>query len=305
MRFPDAVEKFLFFCSVERKLSAHTVQAYKSDLRAFGRVTSTKASILDIKADDIRHFLAHMIENRNLSAATARRRVACLKSFFKYCAEELGVEGPFREWSPSIKRPQRLPRALDRSDVQKLLGNKSYLGSSEAIEGLGHLLSTQFTVALIALTGIRVSELCAIRLCDVASDGASIGIDGKGAKERRVYITDDAVKGQLLEIKRRRAETGKLDDPLFVNSRGGPMTPQTFRRRLRHLAVRSDIGDRVTPHMLRHTAATLLIEGGVDIRFVQRLLGHASIATTEIYTKVTDESLRRRLEEANVLENLL
>jgi len=156
-------------------------------------------------------------------------------------------------------------------------------------------------VRLLVVTGMRVGELCRLRLDDVAPDGSVLRVHGKGARDRVAYVTDASLRQELRRIveTRRRAAAGA--GALFLNRNGAPLRPQSVRAKLKRLAKDAGLGRRVTPHMLRHTAATLLIETGVDIRFVQRLLGHSSIATTEIYTHVSDEALRRTLERADVL----
>jgi site-specific recombinase XerD len=150
-------------------------------------------------------------------------------------------------------------------------------------------------------TGIRVGELCRLRIDDLSPDAASIRVHGKGSRDRIVYITDAALRARLRTMIEKRRESDALCGSLFLNRNGLPMKPQSIRSRLRRHAVDVGLSRRVTPHMLRHTAATLLIETGVDIRIVQRLLGHSSIATTEIYTHVSDEALRTTLERADVL----
>ena len=154
-------------------------------------------------------------------------------------------------------------------------------------------------------TGIRVGELCKVRIEDVSPDGSSFRIHGKGARDRVAYISDASLQRELRQlVEDRRRRMGGAIGSLFLNRYGSPMRPQSVRSKLRRYAVEVGLVRRVTPHMLRHTAATLLIETGVDIRFVQRLLGHSSIATTEIYTHVSDEALRTTLERADVLGTL-
>jgi site-specific recombinase XerD len=152
-------------------------------------------------------------------------------------------------------------------------------------------------------TGIRVGELCKLRIDDVSPDGEMLRIHGKGSRDRMAYVTDENLRNDLRKFleERRRQGTGNA---LFINRYGSPMRPQSIRSKLRRIATEVGLTRRVTPHMLRHTAATLLIETGVDIRFVQRLLGHSSIATTEIYTHVSNEALRTTLERADILGGL-
>jgi integrase/recombinase XerD len=150
-------------------------------------------------------------------------------------------------------------------------------------------------------TGIRVGELCKVRVEDVSPDGRSFRIHGKGARDRVAYISDVDLRSDLEKLVDWHRGNGSAGGNLFLNRRALPMKPQSIRSELRRHSTRVGAVRRITPHMLRHTAATLLIERGVDIRFVQRLLGHSSIATTEIYTHVSDEALRMTLERADVL----
>jgi integrase/recombinase XerD len=158
-------------------------------------------------------------------------------------------------------------------------------------------------IRLMVSTGIRVGELCKLRPEDISPDGSSFRIHGKGSRDRVAYIADVNLQHELQRFVRSRREQDATG-PLFVNRYGSQMRPQSIRSSLRRYAAEVGLARRITPHMLRHTAATLLIETGVDIRFVQRLLGHSSIATTEIYTHVSDEALRATLKRADVLGTL-
>jgi len=162
----------------------------------------------------------------------------------------------------------------------------------------------EMPVRLMIATGIRVGELCALRLEDVSADGSSFRVHGKGSRDRVIYVVDENLRAELCQFIAMRSRRPTWHSALFANRCGAPIRPQSIRSKLRQHASGSGIGRRVTPHMLRHTAATLLLEQGVDIRFVQRLLGHSSIATTEIYTHVSDEALRASLEKAGVLKSL-
>lgn len=293
MRFDEAIEDFLFHCSVERRLSTNTVQAYRGDLRHFSAFVRPDQAGNPTSVASLKRYLAYMLGDAGLSVATARRRVACLQGFFAFASARHGIRNPFLDWSPSLKRPKRLPRAVSHGDVRSL------------VDGAGDLtridVDTVFAVLVISATGVRVSELCAIRVIDVSMDGSSVQVMGKGARDRIVYVSDERLRRDFVDRRRRRmAEEGETA-PLLINSRGTRLQPPTLRRRLHSLSRRTGISRVITPHMLRHTAATLLLESGTDIRFVQRLLGHASIATTEIYTQVNDVALKRAIFQANTL----
>jgi len=294
MQFQSAQKDFLRYCAEERRLSHHSIAAYEFDLLDFRRWLPRGTEPGAVSEEDLKGYLGSMVIERSLSAATVRRRLACLRSFFSGDFAELGQsKDPFVAWRPKLPRRKRLPRALSRPESIVLCSSPTSPDSD-----------AQMRVAfrLIVATGIRVGELCAIQLSDVSPDCAVIRIHGKGSRDRVVYVTDSALRqGLKCLIVTRRAQGLPS---LLVNRFGSLMKPQSVRAKLRKFARQLGLERRVTPHMLRHTAATLLIETGVDIRFVQRLLGHSSIATTEIYTHVTDEALRVALERANVLASL-
>ncbi len=313
MQLCVAVEEFLRFCTRERLLSAHTLAAYRADLNDFGKwiaargraalagVAAPEVAVAEISAAMLKDYLEDMVGARRLSVATVRRRFACLRAFFRRAAARGGVADPFADWRPLLPRRKRLPRTLSRSETKFLLAGRVANGAprSKNKEAPFRLI-----VRLLVVTGMRVGELCRLRIEDVAPDGSVLRIHGKGARDRVAYVTDASLRQDLRRIVEQRcrlAAVGAGGGALFLNRHGAPLRPQSVRAKLKRLAKDAGLGRRVTPHMLRHTAATLLIETGVDIRFVQRLLGHSSIATTEIYTHVSDEALRRTLERADVL----
>jgi len=156
----------------------------------------------------------------------------------------------------------------------------------------------------MAATGVRVGELTSITLADIAADGGAVRVSGKGSRERTVFVGNRQLRENLRDYVFDRRLVARATDRLFVNRRGNPLTAQCLRLRLRKISDELDLSPRLTPHRLRHTAATLLLEEGVDIRFVQRLLGHSSISTTKIYTHVTDASLKAVVERADHMGKL-
>jgi integrase/recombinase XerD len=301
MQFRVNVCDFLRRCAVERRLSEHTVRAYANDLADFRKSLAGDVAPAEIAVDTLAHYFADMLGRRALAAASVRRRYACLRAFFAFCAERDGFADPFATFKLQLPRRKRLPRTLSRPEIVSLMGSLRFI--ADARESDDAVLAT--AVSLMVATGIRVGELCRLTLDDLSPDGATCRVHGKGSRDRVVFVGDRALRRELrtLVTARRRAAPAALG-ALFVNRHGAPMKPQSIRSRLRRYARQVGLTRRVTPHMLRHTAATLLIETGVDIRFVQRLLGHSSIATTEIYTHVSDEALRTTLERANVLATL-
>lgn len=297
MQFRVATEEFLRFCALERQLSTHTIQAYSADLADFRKWLGRDAEVSEITTDTLKEYLEHLVGARKLSVATVRRRFACLRKFFRRLADRGHAGNPFADWRPLLPRRKRLPRTLTRTEASSLLQTCATSAS------MMHHTQTVFRpiVQLMIATGMRVGELCKLRIDDVSPDCSVLRIQGKGARDRVAYVTDPGLRRDLSQLREYRQQSMSEVRALFLNRRGTSMRPQSVRSKLRRLATGAGFGRRVTPHMLRHTAATLLIETGVDIRFVQRLLGHSSIATTEIYTHVSDEALRATLERADVL----
>lgn len=290
------IKRYLEHCSEVRRLSTHTVDAYAVDLYQFAAMGSVSDAVT---TPVIRARLAEIAENARFAPATVKRKFAAIRAFFKATDEDLALQ-TFGTWRLKIKAPMRLPKAVPRTELSALLKTARGLPiKAEKYEDCTHLC-----LSLLAATGLRVSELCAIRLRDVRIDTGEIKVFGKGARERIVIVANQTVRKELHNYIRMLGDMTTADAYLLRNSRGRVMTPQCLRLRIHSLVRRAKLGRRTTPHMLRHTAATLLLEGGVDIRFVQRLLGHSSIATTQIYTHVSDVALRKALERADVMRLL-
>jgi integrase/recombinase XerD len=269
------------------------VAAYANDLRDFQKWLDI-CGCRKISDIELKNYLATMVIERRLAAATVRRRFACVRSFFRRLSELEGAEDPFVGWFPKLPRRKQLPRSLTRAEVALLLS--SFGKNTPREPALLPLI-----VRLLVVTGMRVGELCKMRVDDVAHDGSIIRISGKGSRDRVAYITDAALKRDLLHHLEFRRRTHGSTDWLFLNRHGNGIRAQSVRSTLSRYATEAGLARHVTPHMLRHTAATLLIETGVDIRYVQRLLGHSTIATTEIYTHVSDEALRATIARADIL----
>lgn len=235
------------------------------------------------------------LRQRSLSAATTKRRLGCLKVFFQWL-ESTGiiVENPLLRLKLTIKQPRRLPRAITRADLRRLVRHASQTSSSP------NGIATDLAILLMATTGIRVAELVALKIQDIEPTDGRIRVHGKGSRERTVFVTDLTLLKRLRRHVAKRQKISPTHGRLFVNQRGLPLTTSAFRTHLRKASDASKVTKRITPHMLRHTAATLLLEEGVDIRVVQRLLGHQSISTTEIYTHVADMTLRKALVRADL-----
>ena len=184
-----AFDRFLQFCSVERLLSQHTISAYSFDLLDFRRWLPGGKSLEDITEEDLRLYLEDMVSTRSLSGATVRRRLACLRCFFRHQTEWEKIKDPFTNWRPKLPRRKRLPRALARSELVSILGS--------GLKARRYEQDFQNALCLMIATGLRVGELCRIKLEDISPDCAVIRVHGKGSRDRVVYVTDDFVEDSI------------------------------------------------------------------------------------------------------------
>ncbi|MFA7429631.1 MAG: tyrosine-type recombinase/integrase [Rhodospirillaceae bacterium] len=298
----DVAERFLDHCRIAKTLSDHTMRAYTIDLAHAVARLGAATDVGSIDREALRRYIGAMLRGEALSAATVKRRTATLRQLFKWLErEDLVPLSPFHRLDVTIRLPRRLPRALSVEEARALLVRSRH----EMEAGSFSTLALHFAVVTLFVSGLRVSELTDLRLTAIVPGASAFVVRGKGNRERQVFLSGKEPKALLRAYLKGRARLAPNRDDLMVTGTGSPLTPPLLRRRLGALAKRAGIVRRVTPHMLRHTAATQLIEAGVDIRFVQKLLGHASIATTQIYTQVSDASLQSTLERANTLERVV
>jgi len=293
----QASANFLDHCRVGRSLSANSLKAYATDLDSFASFAGANTLVGEIGRESLRDYARWLMDRCNLKEASVKRRMAALKVFFRWLEREEQLEiTPFHRLDLVVRLPRRLPRGVSADELKRLL---SAIGDEK--DGYPALL-LRLAVVMLFVTGLRVGELTAVRLGDLDLTEGVIQVRGKGNRERRVYLTSPEVK-RLLEryLTHRRRRAPMEAEHLLIAPDGLPATPQYLRRHLHKAAKHAGIARPITPHMLRHAAATHLVEAGVDIRFVQKLLGHASIATTQIYTQVSDSSLREALARADTL----
>jgi site-specific recombinase XerD len=289
-----AIQSYLVYCRKSRRLSIHTCRAYESDLGIFERLASVKIA----NRESITATLKNMIERPHHKATTIGRRVIAVRGFLNWWNKGLMRE-VFSELNFRMKTPKRLPKTIPRNELEMLFAGARDVPSDFA----GH--DIYLILVLLASAGLRISELCSLRLLDVNAEIGELKVFGKGAKERIVVIANATIRHDLCQFINRYRNGISLTAPLFINKWGRAIDAKWVRARLKCLADLCGIRRKITPHMFRHTAATLLIEGGVDIRFVQRFLGHENLETTEIYTHVSDQALRMALERADVMQNFV
>jgi integrase/recombinase XerD len=281
------LDRFLNFLVVEKGLSPNTLEAYSRDLNDYFRFLEAQsiADITETGQDTLYAFLG-TLRQRNLSHRSQARILSAIKSFYRFLQEEslrkdnpaLSLQGP--------KAERGLPKTLSEMEVEALLQQPR--GDSP----LG--LRDKALLEVLYATGLRVSELITLTLEHLELEAHFLRTMGKGSKERLVPIGREATRS--LQEYLQNGRTRLLKDPrsswVFVNSRGNRLTRQGFWKILRHYALQAGITKSISPHTLRHTFATHLLEGGADLRSIQTMLGHADISTTQIYTRVTTEHLR-------------
>lgn len=289
MRLDRAIDAYLRHITIERGLSEHTVGAYRRDLAVYLEWL-TDAGIDDTSAVTgaiIGRFIADRSSAVPVPAATSLARLqSSVRGLHRFLVREgIEVEDPSGRLRPP-KTPQRLPKALTIDQVERLLAAPS------AEEPIG--IRDRALLELLYATGARVSEAIGLDVDDLAH-GDVLRLRGKGSKERIVPIGSfarNAVDAYLTRVRPGLAAKGRASARLFLGARGAPLSRQSAWLVIRSAAEGAQITSKVSPHTLRHSFATHLLQGGADVRVVQELLGHASVATTQIYTHVSVDTLR-------------
>jgi site-specific recombinase XerD len=292
----DSVKTAFLQHSRTKGLSDHTLRAYRQDLTDFQHWGLRHRCQDMFVKEAISGWMADMRE-RQLAATSIKRRVACLKVLFRWLEENGDLtQNPFHRFRATVQLPRRLPRNLTHAELKSLFASAPVFAADN--EGFARQ-TLHLALELLFTTGIRVGELCSIRLEDIDLLAGTIKINGKGNRERRVFLVDDEIITQFQSYVSARQKRQPVTEHLLIKPRGSTLTPDQIRKHLHAHVEDLKLPRRITPHMLRHTAATQLLETGVDIRLVQKLLGHASISTTEIYTHVSDTKLQAAIRNAN------
>jgi integrase/recombinase XerD len=289
--FSELLLDFTAYLELERGLSRNTLEAYRTDLLQFGAFLERSGiGALEAAPADLRRFLDELAAGGSGRApaapATVQRKVACLRSFYRHLRREEVVD---HDPTAELRGPRmgpRLPHVLARGEVQRLL---------EQPRGTDpRALRDRALLELMYACGLRASEAIGLEVGDVDLDDGVLRARGKGAKERLVPVGRQAVRAASAYLQRGRpALVGDRDEPhLFVNSRGGGLTRQGLYKIVQRHAATAGLAGKMSPRTLRHTFATHLLAGGCDLRAVQEMLGHADIATTQIYTHLSADRLK-------------
>ena len=289
--FEDLMLDFLAYLELERGLSRNTLEAYRSDLLQFGQfLTEARVGALEVSERQLNKFVTALAEGANgrppVAPATVQRKVACLRSFYRHLRREGLLEHDPTANLRGPKRGQRLPHVLARAEVQRLLSQPA--GTDPAA------LRDRALLELMYACGLRASEAITLEVGDLDLEAGVLRTRGKGSKERLVPIGREAVRAvrQYLSRGRPRLAGARAERRLFVNQRGAGLTRQGLYKIVQRHARAAGLAEKMSPHTLRHTFATHLLAGGCDLRSLQEMLGHADIATTQIYTHLSAERLR-------------
>jgi integrase/recombinase XerD len=287
----ELVLDFIAYLELERGLSRNTLEAYRSDLLQYGAwLRENGKDALTVRHTDLAAFVSGLAAGGNgrppAAATTIQRKVACLRSFYRHLRREEILD---RDPTAELKGPprgKRLPQVLTRDEVALLLSQPSGGGPAA--------LRDRALLELMYACGLRASEAVGMRLDELDLDEGILRANGKGSKERLVPIGSKAVAALIAYLTLGRPQlVGVRDEThVFVNQRGQGLTRQGLYKIVQRHAKSAGLADKMSPHTLRHTFATHLLAGGCDLRALQEMLGHADIATTQIYTHLSAERLR-------------
>ncbi|MDR1883226.1 MAG: tyrosine-type recombinase/integrase [Prevotella sp.] len=290
MSINEAIRDFLFHCQFEKNLSSKTLRAYTIDLMQFSlyiKGTEDERRFKAMSKDTLKNYLQ---EISHFKAKTIKRKVASLKAMLNFLEyEDDGYINPFRKIKVRLKEPSLLPSVMTLNEVKKIL-SVMYKDLENNNNTDRYTYRSQVrNLAIIEIlfsTGMRVSEICNLKLQDINLRNGVIKVFGKGSKERIIQICQSETISIIRNYYQLHKEQIKPESHFFVNRLGLPLSTQSVRLMVKFYVNKAGLTKHVTPHTFRHTFATLLLEEDVDIKYIQNMLGHSSIAITQIYTHV-------------------
>ncbi|MBI4282990.1 MAG: site-specific tyrosine recombinase XerD [Chloroflexi bacterium] len=294
----ENIESFLNYLEVEKGASPNTIAAYRNDLYQLLEFLASKgkgnSSGWNQVDDAVLTDYVTGLESRGYSQTTKARKIASVKSLMKFLVKENMISTKSTDSLSSPKIGRSLPKSLSAEEIEKLLAETGKENTTESKRDRAML-------ELLYASGLRVSEMVALNIGDVNLREGYARCFGKGSKERVVPIHDSAVEAVRLYMETGRPELSinQQEKALFLNRRGERLTRQGFWLILKGYAKQAGIKTKITPHIIRHTFATHLLQGGAPLRHVQELLGHASITTTQVYTHLASEHMREEYNKAH------
>lgn len=290
----NAIEGFLFHCEFEKRLSEKTLKFYAIDLKQLESYVYLHYSITDVSKigkEELKQYIQFI---STFKPKTTKRKIATIKAMFNFLEyEDLIDSSPFRKLKISIKEPLVLPRVMNMEEASCLFSaayrDLGQRGEEKNCYGYMEKVRDIAVLELLFGTGLRVAELCSLRSRDIGVGFSSVTVNGKGGKERCIQIVNENIISALSGYFLLFAKRIECQEFFFVNRLGKRLSEQSVRLMVKKYRNKCNIAKNITPHMFRHTFATLLLERDVDIKYIQNLLGHSSIVTTQIYTHVSSK----------------
>ena len=294
-KLQQQLQDYLHFAMYTKRLASLTISAYEIDLKQFYLFLKKEypdiSSAQDISKAILQNYI--FLLNEKYAVSSAKRKIACLKGFFCYMMQEEDMaNNPFLQISLKMRQPHRLPKVMTLNEVDQIL--KAAYADTHFLSDFLYRRDIAVLEMLFA-TGMRVHELCNLKCGDFDRYDSILRIIGKGDKERFLYITNSEVVDALQNYKRMIKKYKLKNEYLFLNRYGQQLSTQAARNIVTKYSKLAGIQRSITPHVFRHSFATLLLEEGVDIKYIQEFLGHSSITTTQIYLHVSSASSKRIL----------
>ncbi len=291
-----AIANYLNYAAIEKGLSRNTISAYRLDLAKFSQyLILENIALSDVSPECLDNFLATLRGSGEIAESSSARVIVTIRNFFKFLSSESKLINPLKDYSPPAI-PKRLPKALLLEEVVRMIEASKSDQSSIALRDIA-------LIEVLYATGGRVSEITSLSLDDISQLGETMTLKllGKGSKERVVPVGNYARTSleNYLSNSRPNLVKSSRSSKVFLNTRGNSLSRQSAWEIVASAAERANLSVHVTPHSLRHSFATHLLDGGADIRVVQELLGHSSVTTTQIYTLVTIDKLRESYASAH------
>ncbi|WP_130862882.1 tyrosine-type recombinase/integrase [Bacilliculturomica massiliensis] len=300
----DQMAAYLEYCRHSKRLAAASMKAYCIDMAQFLKFIRNEYPEISDAANINRSLLQHYISimNDSYRVKSVKRKIACLKGFLSYLESEGQIDNnPFLKLHLRMRMPVTLPTVMSLREVKKILA--AVYSETHPASELLHLRDIAVLEMFFA-TGLRVHELCNLKYNDLNLRQSSIRVIGKGNKERYIYITNKEVLEALNRYCKVLKKMKFYSDYIFLNKNGIPLSTQAARNIVTKYTRLAGIKRNITPHAFRHTFATLLLEEGVDIKYIQEFLGHSSISTTQIYLHVSASSCRHIINKKHPREKL-
>lgn len=278
------IEKYFKDCILRKRLNEKTIKAYRIDLDQFSKYVDDNLTNPDKISDYI-----YYLNNEYEKPKTIKRKMASVKAFYSYLEYEGYIDvSPFRKIRSKMKEPFILPKTISPDVIQKVISYQyNLINNAKTDYQLKQNVRNTAIIELLLATGIRISELSYIEQININLNTGTLKINGKGSKERNLYINIEPVINILNRYVTLYKEELKSTEYFFINKEGQRLSEQSIRYFLFNIGKQLELPIRLTPHKFRHTFATMLLEDDVDIRYIQKILGHSSISVTQIYTYVT------------------